>query len=67
MANDKDKDYEGLYNDAIELSVQANSVMKDDEELSQVNIRLIAVVDYISKARMRKITGVKETDLIIRE
>ena len=67
MANDKDKDYEGLYNDAVTLSIQANSVMKDDEELSQVNIRLIAVVDYISKARMRKITGVKETDLIIRK
>jgi len=67
MANDKDKDYEELYNDAVKLSIQANSVMKDDEELSQVNIRLIAVVDYISKARMRKITGVKETDLIIRK
>lgn len=63
MTNDKDKDYEGLYNDAVKLSIQANSVMKDDEELSQVNIRLIAVVDYISKARMRKITGVKETEI----
>jgi len=63
MTNDKDKDYEGLYNDAVKLSIQANSVMKDDEELSQVNIRLIAVVDYISKSRMRKITGVKETEI----
>ena len=62
MANDKDKDYEGLYNDAVKLSIQANSVMKDDVELSQVNLRLIAVVDYISKARMRKITGVKELE-----
>jgi len=62
MTNDKDKDYEGLYNDAVKLSIQANSVMKDDGELSQVNLRLIAVVDYISKARMRKITGVKELE-----
>ena len=62
MANDKDKDYEGLYNDAVKLSIQANSTMKDDGELSQVNLRLIAVVDYISKARMRKITGVKEPE-----
>jgi len=63
MANDKDKDYEGLYNDAVKLSIQANSTMKDDGELSQVNLRLIAVVDYISKARMRKITGVKEPEI----
>jgi len=59
MANDKDKEYEALYSDAVRISVQANNVMKDDEELAQINIRMIAVVDYISKARMRKITGVK--------
>jgi hypothetical protein len=62
MANDKDKSYEDLYSDAVKLSIQANTIMKDDEELSQINLRMIAVVDYISKARMRKITGIKDND-----
>lgn len=62
MANEKDKNYEELYNDAVNLSIQANTLMKDDEELSQINLRMIAVVDYISKARMRKITGTKDNE-----
>lgn len=62
MANEKDKNYEELYNDAVNLSIQANTLMKDDEELSQINLRMIAVVDYISKARMRKITGIKDNE-----
>jgi hypothetical protein len=58
MANDKDKEYSEIYSDAVGLSVKIQDVLKDDAELDQINLRLSAIVDYISKARMRKITGI---------